>query len=119
MDKGNHCGNGSGNGHKTMVLLMVADVIRHTSIVVALAILGWGCQQKPKEASTSRNATGLQTLEETEAEMNEAIETPRAPLSQFEHAILCNNLQYDLFILKVMSPDQIGGSEHIWITDLT
>lgn len=97
---------------------MVADVIRYTFIVIALAILSWGCQQKPKEASTSGNATGLQTLEDTDAEMNEAIEAARASLSQFEDAMRSDNPQYDLFALKVMFPDQIGGSEHIWITDL-
>lgn len=119
MDKSGHCGNGGGNGREAMVLLMVPYIIRQTFIIIALMILSLACQQKPKEASTpAGNASGVQTLEESDAEMNEAIEAARSSLSRFEEAMLSNNPQYDLFALKVMFPDQVGGSEHIWITDL-
>ena len=98
---------------------MVPYIMRQTFIIVALMILSLGCQQKQKEASTpAGNASGVQTLEESDAEMNEAIEAARSSLSQFEEAMLSNNPQYDMFALKVMFPDQVGGSEHIWITDL-
>ena len=93
--------------------------MRHTSMLVTLMILCLACQQKVKDTTTSAaNASDIQTLEGSDAEMNKAIESARSSLNKFEEAMRSNDPRYDLFALKVMFPDQVGGSEHIWITDL-
>lgn len=101
-----------------MVLSIVQDM-PHRFLIIVLMILTLGCQQKSKDATTSAgSASGVQTLEASDVEMNKAIEAARSSLPQFEEAMRSNNPQYDLFALKVVFPDQVRGYEHIWITDL-
>lgn len=102
-----------------MVLLMTSGIMRPGFIFVALIILCLGCQKKSKDTATpDGNPSGIHTLEGSDAEMNKAIEAARSSLSEFEQAIRSNNAHYELFALKVMFPDEVGGFEHLWITDI-
>jgi uncharacterized protein YegJ (DUF2314 family) len=93
-------------------------LITGINILVFLTISMVACQTRPKESDASTGEMSAYSIEEDDQEMNHAIEEARNTLPQFTEAFTSNNPNHTLFALKMMFQDQVGGFEHIWITDL-
>lgn len=90
-----------------------------TIVLIAMAFLVGCGKRDEKSPAMKRGSQETFILEGTDAEMNDAIREARSTLDEFTAAFRLRQVDHSGYALKVMYPDQVGGHEHVWITDLS
>ena len=91
-------------------------MLKLSSIVISfLAVIS--CS--PKQQQSEIDATDIVRFDKDDQEMNDAIVKSRDSFDEFEKAFESSKEGLNSFAIKVAFRDAIGGSEHIWIVDLT
>ena len=86
-------------------------------IVLSLLILLLNCQKK-QEHLKRVGEPDVVFFDDSDSDMNNAVDLAKNTFHEFEKAILSDNLDYSNFTIKQRFATEDGNGEHLWIREI-